>query len=101
MVGWGVWRALQPRSTFVVKVVNGVPRVTQGNVTRAFLSSVGDACRHHGVIRGTIRGQAQGNQVSLDFHGDFPAPCRQQLRNIWVMSGWAGGRSRRVDGMSR
>ena len=97
MIGWGVWQALQPRSVFVVKVDRGVPRVTHGHVTRAFLASIGEACRHHGVTRGTVRGKAHGNQIALEFRGDFPAPCRQQLRNVWVMSGWAAGRSRRRD----
>ena len=47
--------------------------MTHGHVTRAFLASIAEACRHHGVTRGTVRGKAMGNQIALEFRGDFPA----------------------------
>ena len=91
LIGWGVWQACRPRSVFVVEVEDGIPRVIRGRVTRAFLSSIHEACRHHDVTRGSIRGRAHGDQVALDFRGAFPDACRQQLRNVWVISGWSSG----------
>ena len=32
--------------------------------------------------------------VALAFSGDIPPSCRQQLRNLWHLSGWSAGPSR-------
>jgi hypothetical protein len=95
LVGWGLWQVVQPRSVFVIRIEAGHPRVVRGTVTRSFLSQVDEICQHHGVSQGTIRGQARASQIALEMSGPFPAPCRQQIRNLWVMSGWATGTSRR------
>ena len=95
IVGWGLWQALQPRSLFVIKLVRGEPRVIRGTVTRAFLGQIKELCDHHGVRRGTVRGELRAAGVGLDLRGPFPPECRQQMRNIWVNSGWSGGPSQR------
>jgi hypothetical protein len=89
MIGWGLWKACQPRSIFVVRIESGSPRVVRGTVTKAFLNRIGEACLDHGVTRGVIRGQVRGREIALEFKGHFPPACRQQLRNIWVMTGWS------------
>ncbi|MGO9599530.1 MAG: DUF3634 family protein [Isosphaeraceae bacterium] len=95
IVGWGLWQALQPRCLFVIKLVRGEPRVIRGTVTRAFLGQIKELCEHHGVSRGTVRCQFRAAGVGLDLRGPFPPECRQQMRNIWVNSGWSGGPSQR------
>jgi hypothetical protein len=89
IVGWALWQVYQPRSVFVVRLADGHPRIVRGTVTRAFLSQVDEICQHHGVTEGTIRGQERGNQIALEMRGPFSPACRQQIRNLWVMSGWA------------
>ena len=45
--------------------------------------------RRHGVRGGEIRGIAAGRRINLAFSGAIPDPCRQQIRNIWGVSGWS------------
>jgi hypothetical protein len=96
LIGWALWYVCQPRSVFVIRLVDGHPQIVRGTVTRAFLNQVDEICQHHGVTAGTIRGQERGRQIGLEMRGSFPPACRQQIRNLWVMSGWAtAGASRR------
>jgi hypothetical protein len=97
VVAWGVWSACQPRPIFVVRVQDGIPRVVRGKVTQAFLHQIGETCDRHGVTHGVVRGVANGSRIALTFSADIPAACRQQLRNIWNLSGWSAG-SRRAQG---
>jgi hypothetical protein len=94
---WGFWSACRPRPRFVVRIANGVPRVARGKVTQAFLQEIGEVCDRHGVRRGELRGVDEGRRIALVFSGNMPEPCRQQLRNIWNLSGWsaAPGRHRK------
>ena len=89
LVAWGLWTACRPRSSFVVRIDAGVPRVARGKVTNAFVQEIGEVCNRHGVSRGTVRGIAKGCRIALVFSGRVPEPCRQQLRNIWNLSGWS------------
>jgi hypothetical protein len=99
LVGWGIWQACQPRSVFVIRIEGGEPRAVRGTVTKAFLGEVRELCRHHGVTRGSVRGQLRGTRIALDLRGPFPPVCRQQLRNVWAISGWSAGRPpRRLGG---
>jgi hypothetical protein len=38
-----------------------------------------------------IRGVVKGRRITLAFQRGMPPACQQQLRNIWAISGWAGG----------
>lgn len=89
VVGWAVYSACRPRALFVIRIADGVPRAVRGQVTRGFLRDVAETCAHHGVRGGTIRGIAAGRRINLVFSGDIPDPCRQQIRNIWGVSGWS------------
>jgi hypothetical protein len=89
MIGWGLYSACLPRPIFVVRIIDGVPRTARGTVTRGFLRDVAEICTHNGVRRGEIRGIASGRRINLAFSGDMPEAWRQQLRNIWNMSGWS------------
>jgi Protein of unknown function (DUF3634) len=91
LVGYALWIALQPRAAFVVRIKHGVPRVARGTVTRSFLREIAETCSHHGVSRGVIRGVVKGRRITLAFQRGMPPACQQQLRNIWAISGWAGG----------
>jgi hypothetical protein len=93
LIGWAIWQACQPRDAFVIRLERGEPRVVRGTVTKAFVGEVRALGRHHGVRHGTIRGQVRGNQIGITLQGPFPPEYRQQLRNIWGMSGWSAGRS--------
>jgi Protein of unknown function (DUF3634) len=88
---WAIWSAARPRPAFVVRIASGVPRVARGTVAGAFLSDVGDVCRRHGVRDGAVLGVVKEGRIALEFSGDISAPCRQQLRNVWSISGWSAG----------
>jgi hypothetical protein len=79
----------RPRPVFVIRIEDGVPSVAQGKVTRAFLDEVGETCRRHGVRDGVVRGVARGQFIALSFSGAMPPPLRQQIRNLWALSGWS------------
>lgn len=89
LVGAALFAAGRPRSVFVVRIRRGLAHAARGQVTRGFLRDVGDACARHGVRRGSIRGVAAGRRIHLVFSGGIPAPCQQQIRNIWGVSGWS------------
>lgn len=89
LVGGGLYWACRPRSVFVVRIGGGVPRAARGQVTRGFLQDIAEACARHGVRRGSIRGVAEGRRINLVFSPGIPAPCRQQIRNLWGVSGWS------------
>jgi hypothetical protein len=95
MVGAGLFAALRSRAVFVVRIRRGQPRAARGQVTRGFLQDIGEACTRHGVLRGSIRGVAAGNRINLVFSGDIPAPCRQQIRNLWGVCGWSASAANR------
>jgi hypothetical protein len=83
-----VCAALRPRSAFVVRIERGVPRATQGNVTRAFLQEIAETCSRHAVTAGVVRGIVRGNRIALAFSKGISPACQQQLRNLWALSGW-------------
>jgi Protein of unknown function (DUF3634) len=89
LVVWGLWSAIRPNAIFVVRIDDGVPRVVRGQVTRAFAQEVGEVCRRHEIRRGEVRGRAEGHRIVLDFSRNIPNSCRQQLRNLWNLSGWS------------
>src|SRR5262249_42575594 len=98
LVGWGLYSACGPRPVFVVRISDGVAQAARGQVTRAFLRDIGQICAQHGVRRGSIRGVADGRRINLVFSAGIPGPCRQQIRNLWGVSGWlaaGSGRPRR------
>jgi hypothetical protein len=37
---------------------------------------------------------AEGRRIVLAFSADMPEVCRQQLRNIWNLSGWSASTRR-------
>lgn len=80
-----VWYALQPRFVFLVRIEDGALRVTRGKVSAPCLLEMEDACARNGVRRGWIGGVARGRNTALTFSRSIPPPCRQQLRNLWVM----------------
>lgn len=94
IVVWGLYSVIHPRPVFVVRVEDGKARVVRGKVTQAFLQEIGETCDRHGVKRGGVRGVANGSRIALAFSGDIPPSCRQQLRNLWHLSGWSAGPSR-------
>jgi len=89
LAAWAIWSACRPRSAFVIRIVRGVPLVAHGKVAREFLQEVGQTCGRHGVSQGVVRGLVKGKRIALSFSGGMPEPCRQQLRNLWVLSGWS------------
>jgi Protein of unknown function (DUF3634) len=89
LVGWGLYSACRPRPVFVVRIIDGVPRAARGQVTRGFLQDVAETCARHGVRRGSIRGVAAGRRINLVFSAGIPERCRQQIRNLWGLSGWS------------
>lgn len=101
LLGWGIWQACQPRYAFVIQLERGRPRVARGYVTKAFLNEVRELCHFHGVARGAVRGRRRGAQIALEVSGPFSPECRQQLRNLWGISGWPATRGRGRPGLGR
>jgi hypothetical protein len=86
VLAWVVWRAVQPRSTFAVRIVDGAPMKVKGAVTCAFLEQIREVCTAHAVRRGKICGIIRGGRISLSFSRGIPASAQQQLRNLWAIS---------------
>ena len=89
VIGWVLYTIARPRPVFVVRIKDGVPRAARGQVTRGFLQDVAETCARHGVEAGEVRGLAAGRRIDLVFSGGIPGPCRQQIRNLWGVSGWS------------
>jgi Protein of unknown function (DUF3634) len=88
-VAWALWFACRPRPAFVVRINGGVPRVTGGTITQAFVQEIAEAFRRHQVENGVVRGVIEGRRIALSFSATVPTACRQQLRNLWTLSGWS------------
>jgi Protein of unknown function (DUF3634) len=86
-----IYAAWRPRCAFVVRITDGAPRVAKGTVTKAFVQEIGETCKRHSVQNGVVRGVVQGRRIALGFSRGLPPPCRQQLRNLWAISGWSAG----------
>lgn len=87
LVAAALWWAMQPRYAFLICIAGGVPRVTRGKVTSAFLQQVGEVCAEEGLSRGWVGGVPRGRQMALVFSRSIPPPCRQRLRNLWALQG--------------
>ena len=87
LVVWALWSLARPRAAFVIRITQGVPRVTHGTVTAAFLHEVRDACTRHAVDAAEVRGVVKGGHIALTFSEGVPAVCQQQLRNLWFLQG--------------
>jgi hypothetical protein len=88
-IGWLLYTICRPRPLFVVRIRGGVPQAVRGQVTRGFLQDVAETCTRHGVHDGEVRGLAAGRRIDLVFSAGIPNPCRQQIRNLWGVSGWS------------
>jgi hypothetical protein len=89
LIVWALWRALQPRAAFVVRIEAGKTRLKSGAVTPSFLREIDDACRRNQVTDGLVRGTVRNGRIVLGFSAGIPSPCQQQLRNLWSFSGWS------------
>jgi hypothetical protein len=95
LVLWGLWSVARPRAAFVVQMVRGEVRVARGTVTPGFVRDVREVCAHNKVEDGEVRGVARDDHIVLEFSDGIPAACRQQLRNLWMISGWSTGKRRK------
>jgi hypothetical protein len=86
---WALWSASRPRPAFVIRIAGGTPQVARGRVPREFLQDVAQTCGRHGVSDAVVRGLVQNERIALAFSGRIPQACRQQLRNLWGLSGWS------------
>jgi Protein of unknown function (DUF3634) len=86
---WVLWSVYRPQSAFVVRIKGGVPRVAKGTVIQAFLHQIGETCGRHHVEQGVVRGVIKGRRIALSFSRGMPPTCRQQLRNLWTLTGWS------------
>jgi Protein of unknown function (DUF3634) len=91
---WALWSATRGRAAFVLKIARGEPRVVRGTVTAAFIQEAREVCGRHGVEDGFVQGVVRDGRIALEFSDSMPAQCRQQLRNVWVLSGWSAGARR-------
>jgi len=77
--------ALQRRYLFVVRVKDGMARVSRGKLTQAYLEEIHEVCREARIARGWIGGIRRGRRVVLAFSYNIPTPCQQRLRNLWML----------------
>jgi hypothetical protein len=80
-----LWLILRPRSAFVVRIEEGVPRTVKGGVPQAFLDDLATVCRVEGLVRGRVTGALRGHSIVLAFSRRIPPPVQQQLRNAWQL----------------
>jgi hypothetical protein len=90
LIGWGLYAVCRPKPIFIVRITDGVPRISRGQVTRGFLQDIADACDRHGIRNGEIQGLAVRRRINLIFSRQIPISCQQQVRNLWSLSGWSG-----------
>ena len=45
LIGWGLYSVSRPKPIFIVRIIDGVPRIARGQVTRGFLQDIADALR--------------------------------------------------------
>src|SRR5262245_23441004 len=81
-----LWWGFQPRFTVVVRIRDGVARVTRGKAPATFVREVEQVCGAT-VSRGWVGGARKGQRVVLAFSRSIPESCRQQLRNLWHLHG--------------
>lgn len=81
-----VW-AFQPRYLFVIRIVDGRGRLTNGKATSAFVADAAEACADFNVRNAWLGGVKRGGRVTLAFSRTIPPPCRQRLRNLWLAEG--------------
>jgi len=79
-----IWWLVQPRSLFVIELVDGAPRRKSGKITAAVLNELAGICRENGITRGRICGVARrGGRIALLFSREFSPGLQQQIRNCW------------------
>lgn len=91
---WGLWTIAQPRAVFEIHLLDGTLQVKAGKVTAVFLQAIEEIAETNDVSDAIIRGYPDGRRIRLDFSGDMPSECQQQLRNWWAEHGWVPPRSR-------
>jgi len=94
---WGLWRAVQPKPVFTVRVVDGKSQVVAGTVTPAFLERVREVAVANGLSQIAIYGYTHGPLIRLRFSAEINEADRQQLLNWWASFGWAAPRAGRSD----
>ena len=80
----------RPRYVFVVQVVNGVPKMTTGKVSVAFLREFQEVCKDAQFSHGWVAGTRNGKRTTLVFSRTVPPPLRQRFRNLWLFHGVSG-----------
>ncbi len=83
-----VYRAARPRPVFVIEVDAGRSSITTGSVTASFARDVAEICARNQVEHARVRGVVQGKRIVLVFSSSIPPGCRQQIRNMWSVTGW-------------
>jgi hypothetical protein len=94
-IGWVLFTICRPWPVFVVRITDGVPRAVRGQVPRGFLQDVAETCARNGVQDGEVRGLTAHQRIDLVFSAGIPNHCRQQIRNLWGVSGWSAAGPRR------
>jgi hypothetical protein len=87
LVAVAIWLAWRGQYVFVVRIERGVPRLSRGRVTPAFLQRLGEVCAEAGIERGWVGGARRGKQIALHFSRSIPPGIRQRLRNQWPLHG--------------
>ena len=88
LIFFGLWKVLQPRPAFKIKLVSGRGEDVMGTATPALMDLVVDVARHNHVESGWVAGIPSGNRIRLIFSKSFPQPAQQQIRNGWGILRW-------------
>jgi hypothetical protein len=79
------WHIFRPRYVFTVHLTPNGVRVKHGELKPEFLDQLQDLQKQTGLSQGWVRGYQQGRQVRLTFSREFPADCKQRVRNLWAI----------------
>jgi hypothetical protein len=87
LVAAALYYAFQPRYHFMIRVHQGTAHLARGKVTADFVAETAKVCAEFHINRAWVGGVLRGKRMALAFSRSIPPPCRQRLRNLWLLHG--------------
>lgn len=78
-----IYRIIQRRKEFIIKIAYRSVRVKKGSPPNKFLNECKEVAKIHKTIQGEIFGIREHDRVNLDFSKSIKDSEKQIFRNIW------------------
>ena len=75
---------LLPKAVFVIRIHDGKPFLTKGNVPKGFLNDCELLARENDIHILIMKGVKKRNTVFLRFSPSVPQALQQRFRNVWA-----------------